>query len=67
MSLTDRIFYSNADLDKLGIFSRRTRYRLRKKGEFPQPVQVGGRQIWRREDIDEWKKDPNGWAARHAA
>lgn len=62
----ERLAYSDRDLDAAGILSRKTRYNLRKAGKFPQPRQVGARQLYVAEEIRAWLDDPEGWAARRA-
>lgn len=43
------------DLVELLGICRSTIYKLRKAGDFPEPVKVGPRSIgWRRADIEEW-------------
>ena len=65
-STTPRLAYSERDLDAGGVLSRKTRYRMRRAGKFPEPVCAGGRKLYRAEDIREWLDDPAGWAERHA-
>ena len=57
-----RLAYSERDLDAIGILSRKTRYRMRRAGTFPQPVEVGSRKLYRARDVLEWFDDPVAWA-----
>jgi hypothetical protein len=54
--------YSDRDLDALGVLSRKTRWRLRRMGKFPQPREVGGRRLYVGAEIRAWLDDPEGWA-----
>lgn len=56
--------YSDRDLDALGIASRKTRWRLRRAGKFPEPVEAGGRKLYRAADVHEWLRDPKAWAEK---
>ena len=58
--------YGERDLDAHNILSRKTRWRLRKEGRFPEPRQVGARKLYVGEEIRDWLNDPEGWAARGA-
>lgn len=62
----DRLAYSEADLDRLGVLSRTSRWRLRRRGEFPEPVAAGGRKLYRAQDIHSWLHDPESWASKDA-
>lgn len=59
-----RLAYSEADLDRAGILSRKTRWRMRREGTFPEPVRAGRRRLYRAPDIHAWLRDPEAWAAR---
>jgi len=59
-----RLAYSERDLDTAGILSRKTRWRMRREGTFPEPVAAGGRKLYRAEQITEWLLDPAAWADR---
>jgi hypothetical protein len=51
-------FYSERDLDQLGIYSKAHRARLQKAGKFPKPtIQFGpsGKRLYARETIDALK------------
>ena len=44
-----------------------TRWRLEKQGRFPKRIKLGTRKIaWRRVDIEEWARDPEGWGEQAA-
>jgi predicted DNA-binding transcriptional regulator AlpA len=60
-----RLAYSDADLDRLGLLSRKTRWRMRRAGTFPQPVAAGGRKLYRAADVHAWLADPAAWAREH--
>ncbi len=62
-----RLAYSERDLDAAGILSRKTRWRLRRDGRFPEPRRIGSRQLYLATEILEWLEDPEGWAERHQA
>lgn len=49
--------YSLAQLLKIVPVSRMTIYRLIKKKEFPKPVKVGNRNLWKSTTIDTWLKN----------
>lgn len=51
------LVYSERDLDKAGVLSRKTRYLLRKRGEFPQPRKVGNRSLYDGTEIRAWLKN----------
>lgn len=53
--------YSERDLDAHGVLSRKTRWRLRRAGKFPQPREVGSRNLYVGDEIREWLKDPASW------
>ncbi len=59
-----RLAYSERDLDRLGVLSRKTRWRMRRAGTFPQPRAAGGRTLYVPREIHEWLDDPEGWAER---
>lgn len=45
-----------------------TRWRREKEGLFPKRVKLSARKIaYRRTDILDWERDPEGWAARNRA
>ncbi len=55
--------YSERDLDRNGILSRKTRYVLRRAGKFPQPRQIGSRNLYVGDEIRAWLADPAAWEA----
>lgn len=66
MSKLDPLVYFERDLDKLGLLSRKTRWRLRRDGRFPKARTVGSRHFYVAAEIHQWIQDPDGWAAeRH--
>ncbi len=53
-----KILVSETDLDKLGIMSRKTRYRLRRRGEFPAPLRVSPRRLlYKWVEVERWIKN----------
>ena len=65
MPLTDTaqpLAYGERDLDRENILSRKTRWRLRRLGRFPEPRKVGGRKLYVGEEIRAWLHDPESWA-----
>ena len=60
-----RLAYSENDLDAAGILSRKTRWRMRRRGAFPEPIQAGGRILYRASDVHDWLRDPETWAERN--
>lgn len=56
--------YSDRDLDRAGLLSRKQRWRLRREGKFPTPITVGSRKLYRAVDVHSWLADPDGWAAQ---
>ncbi len=62
---TARLAYSERDLDALGVLSRKTRWRMRRAGTFPEPAVAGGRKLYRATEILAWLDDPAGWAETH--
>ena len=63
----ERLAYSERDLDSAGILTRKTRWRMRREGRFPEPVTAGSRKLYRATDVHLWLDDPEGWADRHSA
>ena len=59
---TERLGYGEGELDSAGLYSRKTRYRMRRAGTFPEPVAAGGRNLYRAADIHRWLEDPSAWA-----
>lgn len=56
--MTKKTFYSEHDLDALGILSRATRWRMRQKGEFPNPIKLSqGRVAYPAFTIEAWIKE----------
>ena len=59
--MIQRVFYSENDLDALGILSRPTRWRLRQTGEFPAPVRISkGRVAYPADAIKKWIAEHGG-------
>lgn len=59
-----RVFFSEIDLDRAGVMSRKQRERMRKDGRFPDRVQLSrGRYAYRGDLIRRWVANPEGWRA----
>ncbi len=43
-----------AEVSRLTSLSPRTVWRYASCGKFPQPLKLGGRRLWRREEIIDW-------------
>ena len=67
MRRLQRLFYSDTDLDELGLLSRKTRWRMRRAGTFPEPKSVGSRKLYPVAAIHEWAKDPEHWRTKESA
>ena len=55
--------YGERELDANNILSRKTRWRLRREGRFPEPREIGGRKLYVGDEIRTWLNDPEGWAS----
>ena len=57
------------EADKISLVSDLTRRRQEKLGRFPERIKLANRKIaYRRSEIEEWSRDPEGWrAARNAS
>lgn len=51
------------DVSRTTNMSRRTIYRRIREGTFPEPKRVGGRNLWMRRWIEDWKARTMGEAA----
>lgn len=60
------LVYSERDLDTHGVLSRKTRWRLRREGRFPEPREIGGRKLYVGAEIRAWIEDPEGWASHQS-
>ena len=48
-------FLSEKELDKRGILTRTTRWRMRQKGQFPKPIKISARRTaYKLDDIEAW-------------
>ncbi len=56
---------SEHDLDFNRLATRKTRWRWRRLGLFPEPRRIAGRNLYLTSEILEWLSDPEGWAQRH--
>ena len=67
MSESSAIFLLPREVEEITRLSDLTRSRLEKRGKFPPRIKIGNRKIaWRKVDIEEWSRDPEAWAQRHA-
>ena len=67
MSSLELKVLTEADLNELGFYTRKTRYRKRCNGTFPQPINTDeGPNLYKTEDIFEWRRDPKAWAQEHS-
>lgn len=58
-------FLLTKEVTALTRMSDLTRSRLEKRGKFPKRIKIGSRKVaWRRSDIEDWARDPEGWAGR---
>ncbi len=62
---TSRLALSERDLDTMGLLSRKTRWRLRRLGKFPEPREVGGRKLYDAQEVLDWWRDSDAWARSH--
>lgn len=54
-NMTNKIFYTEQDLDALGLLSRATRWRLRQTGDFPNPVKLSACRVgYPAKSIEDW-------------
>jgi hypothetical protein len=61
-----QLVFSERDLDAHGVLSRKTRWRLRREGRFPEPREIGNRKLYVGAEIRAWLDDPEGWASRRS-
>ena len=64
-----REFYSERDLDELGLYSKAHRERLIRAGKFPAPIRLGGRngkRLYARETIEAFKASAGKFEAASA-
>jgi predicted DNA-binding transcriptional regulator AlpA len=48
--------------------SKMTRVRMEARGLFPKRTRIGARKMaWRKHEVEEWVRDPLGWAQRNSA
>ena len=56
------------EVEKISLLSDVTRWRHEKTGNFPRRIKITDRKIvYRKSDIDDWTRDPEGWRARNAS
>ena len=64
MSRLAPLVFTEGDLDELHLYTRKTRWRKRRKGTFPNPIETEeGPNLYRSEDIHAWMANPKAWAA----
>jgi hypothetical protein len=54
-------FGDDHDLDAMGLPSRKTRWRYRRLGRFPEPVSVCGRKLYDLAEIRRYLANPEAW------
>jgi predicted DNA-binding transcriptional regulator AlpA len=55
-------------VDAISHLSPVTRWRREKADKFPRRIKLSARKIaYRRSEIEEWQRDPEGWAPKRAA
>jgi predicted DNA-binding transcriptional regulator AlpA len=68
MMQTPSPFVSSHEADEISLVSNVTRWRQERLGRFPKRIKLSNRKIaYRRSDIEDWSKDPEGWRARNAS
>jgi predicted DNA-binding transcriptional regulator AlpA len=68
MATMDCDFLLPKAVDAISLLSPVTRWRREKAGLFPRRVKLSARKIaYRKADIEDWRRDPEGWAKRNAA
>lgn len=65
MSGLQPLVYFERDLDDLGLLSRKTRWRLRRDGRFPEARTVGSRHFYVASEIHQWIQSPEAWVEEH--
>jgi predicted DNA-binding transcriptional regulator AlpA len=62
------VFLLPLEVDKISQLSRVTRWRREKAGLFPRRLKISARKIaYRRAEIEDWQRDPEGWVTRQVA
>lgn len=64
--LDDDGFILLMDLDAIVPLHPQHIRKLARRGEFPAPIKIGGRTAFRRSEIREWCRDPNGYRRQPA-
>jgi len=54
--MRDKFLLSATDVAKLLNISRSTLYEFNNTGKVPSPVKLGGRTLWRRDELELWVK-----------
>jgi hypothetical protein len=55
------------EVDTIALICDMTRMRQEKLGRFPKRIKLANRKVaYRRTDIEEWSRDPEGWRDRAA-
>jgi predicted DNA-binding transcriptional regulator AlpA len=55
-------------VDEISRLSRVTRWRREKAGLFPRRIKISARKIaYRKSEIEDWQRDPEGWQTRQVA
>ena len=67
MARLETVFLLPFEVDAISKLSPVTRWRREKAGLFPRRLKISARKIaYRKSEIDEWQRDPEGWAKRNA-
>jgi predicted DNA-binding transcriptional regulator AlpA len=55
------------EVEEISLLSDVTRWRHEKLGQFPRRIKITNKKIvYRKSDIDDWARDPEGWRERNA-
>lgn len=66
MASQESAFLLPIEVDAISQLSSVTRWRREKTGQFPRRVKLSARKIaYRKSEIEDWQRDPEGWAKRH--
>lgn len=61
-------FLLDCEVNVITRTSKPTRVRMEARGLFPKRIRIGARKMaWRKYEVEEWVRDPVGWAQRNSA
>jgi predicted DNA-binding transcriptional regulator AlpA len=67
MARLEAVFLLPTEVDTISQLSPVTRWRREKAGLFPRRLKLSARKIaYRKSEIEDWQRDPEGWAKRNA-